>query len=91
VAISPAQCLAARGLLNLSQVKLARLANISGSMLRDFEKGRRMPTISDLAALRRALEAKGVIIVEGNGDGPGVRLRKDGGLIRATWDPPPKK
>ncbi len=62
--ISPAQSLAARGLLNLSQVKLARLANVSGSMLRDFEKGRRMPTIDDLEAIRRALEAKGARIYE---------------------------
>jgi transcriptional regulator with XRE-family HTH domain len=74
---------------NLSQVKLARLANVSGSMLRDFEKGRRMPTINNLEAIRRALEAKGVIFVEGNGDGPGVRLTKADGMIRATWDPPP--
>jgi transcriptional regulator with XRE-family HTH domain len=74
VVISPAQSLAARGLLNLSQVKLARLANVSGSMLRDFEKGR-MPTIDDLEAIRRALEAKGVEFT--NGDEPGVRLRKE--------------
>jgi transcriptional regulator with XRE-family HTH domain len=67
------------------------LANLSQSMIRDFEKGRRMPTINDLEALRRALEAKGVIFVEGNGDGPGVRLRKADGVIRATWDPPPTR
>ncbi len=30
-----------------------------------------------------------VIFVEGNGDGPGVRLTKSDGVIRATWDPPP--
>ncbi len=71
--ISPTQSLAARGLLNLSNVRLARLANVSGSMLRDFEKGRRMPTIDDLEAIRRALEAKGVEFT--NGDEPGVRLR----------------
>ena len=45
-------------------------------MLRDFENRRRVPTIEELAAIRGALEAKGVIFVEGNGDGPGVRLRK---------------
>ena len=73
--ISPAQSLAARGLLNLSHVKLARLANVSGSMLRDFKKGRRMPTIDDLEAIRRALEAKGVEFT--NGDEPGVRLREE--------------
>ena len=59
------------------------------SMLRDFEKGRRKPTIDELEAIRRALEAKGVILVEGSVDGPGVRLRKADGVIRATWNPPP--
>jgi DNA-binding transcriptional regulator YiaG len=58
VVISPAQSLAARDLLNLSQVKLARLANISGSMLRDFEKGRRKATIDEPKAIRRVLEAE---------------------------------
>ena len=65
MAISPAQSLAARGLLNLSQVTLARLANVRGSLLRDFEKGRRKPTTNELEAIRRALEAKGVIFGEG--------------------------
>jgi hypothetical protein len=60
-------------------------------MLRDFEKGRRMPTVKDLEALRRALEAKGVIFIEESGDGLGVRLRKGDSLIRATWDPPPTR
>jgi hypothetical protein len=32
-----------------------------------------------------------VIFVEENGDGLGVRLRKADRVIRATWDPPPKK
>ena len=32
--------------------------------------------------------AKGVIFVEGNGDGPGVRLTKGDGVTKATWDPP---
>jgi transcriptional regulator with XRE-family HTH domain len=91
VEISPAQSRAARALINLSLVKLARLANLSESMLRDFEKGRRMPTVNEVEALQRTLEAKGVIFGEGSGDGPGVRLRKADGVIRATWDPPPTR
>ena len=76
MAISPAQSLAARGLLNLSQVKLARLANVSGSMIRDFEKGRRTPTIGGLKAIRAALEAKGIEFT--NGDHPRVRVIRRG-------------
>ena len=67
MAIPPAQSLAARGLLNWSQVRLARLANVSGSLLRDFEKGRRKPTVNELEAICRVLEAKGVILGEGMG------------------------
>lgn len=47
-------------------------------MIRDFEKGRRVPTIDGLDAIRQALEAKGVIFGEENGDQPGVKLRKGG-------------
>ena len=91
MAISPAQSSAARHLVNISQVRLARLANVTESMLRDFEKGRRMPTIADLEAIRRALEAKGVEFITEVNDQPGVRLKKGDGVIRATWDPPPRK
>ena len=33
-------------------------------------------SLKAMAAVRRALESAGVIFVEENGDGPGVRLRK---------------
>jgi hypothetical protein len=44
----------------------------------DFERGARAPREVTLDALRRALESAGVIFVEENGEGPGVRLRKSG-------------
>jgi transcriptional regulator with XRE-family HTH domain len=91
MSLTPAQCRAARALVNLSQVRLARLANLSETMITNFENGGRMPTVNDLEALRRALEAKGLIFVEEKGDDLGVRLRKGDGGIRATWDPPPKR
>jgi hypothetical protein len=34
-----------------------------------------MTTVND-SAVRRTLEAAGVEFIDGNGDGPGVRLRK---------------
>jgi transcriptional regulator with XRE-family HTH domain len=67
MSLTPAQCRAARALVNLSQVRLARLANLSETMITNFENGRRMPTVNDLEALRRALEAKGLIFVEEKG------------------------
>ncbi len=77
MSLTPAQSRAARGLLDWSQIELAGRSNLSESTIRDFEKGRRVPSINNLAAIRAALEAAGVIFVEENGEGPGVRLRKD--------------
>lgn len=77
MSLTPAQSRAARGLLDWSQVELASRSNLSESTIRDFEKGRRVPSINNLAAIRTALEAAGVILVPENGEGPGVRLRKD--------------
>jgi transcriptional regulator with XRE-family HTH domain len=74
--ITPAQSRAARGLVDWSQTELAAQSNLSESTIRDFEKGRRVPSANNLAAVRRALESAGVIFVAENGDGPGVRLRK---------------
>lgn len=50
---------------------------MSLSTVKDFEAGRRSPTAASLAAIRAALEAAGVIFVDENGEGPGVRLRKE--------------
>lgn len=74
--LSPAQSRAARALLDWSQTQLASASNLGESTIRDFEKGRRVPTTNNLAAIRAALETAGVIFVDENGDGPGVRLRK---------------
>ena len=76
-AISAAQLRAARGLLGWSQVDLATAAKIGRATIADFESGKRDPYARTLVELRDALEAAGVIFVAENGDGPGVRLRKD--------------
>jgi hypothetical protein len=44
--------------------------------LSDFEAGKRSPHPRTLDAIRSALEKAGVIFVEENGEGPGVRLKK---------------
>jgi predicted transcriptional regulator len=74
VAILPVQCRAARGLVDMTLVDLAKSASISKNVIVDFEKGRRNPTKNNLAAIQRVLEAAGVEFT--NGDAPGVRLRK---------------
>jgi transcriptional regulator with XRE-family HTH domain len=72
--MTPDQSRAARGLLDWSQAELAARSNLSESTIRDFEKGRRIPSINNLAAVRRALEAAGVEFIDG--DEPGVRLSR---------------
>lgn len=74
MAISPAQCRAARGLIAMDQAVLAEAANVSRNVIIDFEKGRRVPGRNNLAAIQRVLEKAGVEFT--NGDAPGVRLRR---------------
>jgi len=70
----PAQCRAARALLNWSQAELSEKASVSKQTLVDFERGARQPYPRTLADIRSALEAAGVEFT--NGDSPGVRLTK---------------
>jgi transcriptional regulator with XRE-family HTH domain len=74
MSLTPEQSRAARGLLDWSQAQLASQSNLSESTVRDFEKGRRNPSVNNLTAIQKALEAAGVEFT--NGDQPGVRLRK---------------
>ncbi len=73
---APPQVRAGRALLDWSQSVLAQAAGVSLSTVKDFEAGRRQPVPNNLTAIRQALEAAGVIFVDENGEGPGVRLRK---------------
>ena len=68
---SPAQCRAARAMLDVSQEWLAKRSGLSKRALANFEGGKTKPIPNNLAAIRQALEQAGV---EFTGDG-GVRLR----------------
>ena len=74
--MTPEQCRAARALLAWSQTMLADQAHLGLSTVRDFEKGRRMPSYNNLLAMKLALEEAGVIFLAEEDEGPGVRLRK---------------
>ncbi len=74
--ITPAQCRAARALLNWSQDYLGEAAKAARKTIADFEREARTPYDRTLVAIRTALEAAGVEFT--NGDAPGVRLRKAG-------------
>lgn len=77
MSITPAQCRAARGLLNWSQDELAEATNgeVAKRSLVRFEKGGTAPQPRTLTAIRTALEAAGVMFLPPDDDGPGVRLR----------------
>ena len=74
--MTPAQCRAARGLLRWNQDDLASAAKVSIVTVRNFELEKSTPQRASLDVICRALETAGVIFIEENGDGPGVRLRK---------------
>jgi transcriptional regulator with XRE-family HTH domain len=74
--LTPGQCKAARALLELTQGELATAANLGLSTIVDFEKKRRQVSIAAIQAIREALVAHGVELIDENGGGPGVRLRK---------------
>jgi len=63
--MTPEQCRAARAWLDWSQDALASAASVGLSTVRDFEKGRRVPIANNLAAMKTALEKKGIAFVEG--------------------------
>jgi len=74
--MTPEQCRAARGWLDWSQGELATAANVSLSTVWDFEKGRRVPIANNLAAMKAALEAKGIEFVE-NDETSGLTVLKE--------------
>ncbi len=76
MSFSPAQCRAARALLNWSQSQLAQASKVATKTLADFERGSRTPYDRTLADIQTALEAAGFEFIPENGSGAGVRLRK---------------
>ena len=74
--MTPAQCRAARAMLQLSQEEVASRASVSVQTLIAFELGQRQPYARTIASIRAALEAGGVVFLDPNGAGPGVRLAK---------------
>jgi len=82
--MTPAQCRAARGLLDWSQHQLAESAHVGNTTICNFESGKATPRTAKVDVMRRALKAGGVIFLDGDGGGPGVRLRGDGASRLAT-------
>ena len=72
--LEPAQCRAARALLDWTQGQLGEATGLSVVTIRAFEKGGEMRD-SNKNLLALAFEKAGVEFIPRNGSGPGVRLR----------------
>lgn len=79
--IRPAQCRAARGLLDWTRQDLGRAARVSPQAVSDYERGLRVSHDRTVAALRNAFEAAGVIFI--GGAEPGVQLKFETEEVRS--------
>ena len=79
---------AARGLLDWSQTELGRRSNLSESTIRDFEKGRRLPSPNNVAAIRAALEIRRRDLRGGERRGAGSQIEE--GEWQVSVSPPTK-
>jgi len=66
----------ARAVLNWSLDDLAEASGAHRNTISNFETGKYRGEREKVAAMRRALEAAGVIFIDENGEGLGVRLRR---------------
>jgi len=76
--LTSAQIRAARALLRWSAEKLAQETALAVSTIRraELEEGELSMTTANKLAIRRVLEAAGVILIDENSEGVGARLRK---------------
>ena len=71
--MTPAQCRAARALIEMSPEKLAGHAVVPTNLIADFEAGNPGMRPADVKAIQQALEHAGVSFIAENGGGTGVR------------------
>jgi len=63
----PAQCRAARALLNWTQEDLVEHCKITKKTIADFERGATQPRTQTLAQITAAFEAAGIEFLDGSG------------------------
>ncbi len=70
-----------RAIARIEQSALASAAGVSVETIKRLEGMRGMVAaqVGTVFAIKRALEAAGVVFIDENGGGPGVRLKKPGG------------
>jgi len=78
----PVQCWMARTALGWCLRDLARAAAVSAPTVRHFENGEALKAVT-VEAIRRALENAGIIFIDAEDGGPGVRLATSGAAERS--------
>ena len=80
--VTSEQIRAARALLRWEQKDLAEASKVSLPSIKrlEIQPGALAAQERTVFAIRAALESSGVIFVDDNGEGAGVRLRKDGSM-----------
>ncbi|MDW9600405.1 helix-turn-helix domain-containing protein [Sinorhizobium meliloti] len=73
--ITPAQCRAARALIEWPREQLAEVSRVALRTIVDFERGARAPREVTLIAIRSALESAGVIFIDDERGEGVVKLR----------------
>lgn len=73
--MTPAQLRMARSALKIGVRDLAEMADVTTATITRFENERGGLNSVTEQKLRAALEAAGVLFIDQNGNGPGVRLR----------------
>ena len=74
--MTPAQCRAARALLDMTQSQLAERAALGLSTVVDFEKERRQVSEEAVKIIRDALEEAGIEFISENGEKVGLLARR---------------
>ncbi|WP_119270904.1 helix-turn-helix domain-containing protein [Taklimakanibacter deserti] len=87
----PSQCRAARALLGWSQADLEARSQIAKRTIADFENGVRSWHPNTERTLQSTFEDNGVLLLEADVDGPGVRLRAHAPRLCQREDVPQKR
>jgi transcriptional regulator with XRE-family HTH domain len=74
--LEPETCRAARALLDWSRARLAKESGVSAPTIDRYERGQSSPLFETVRQLRRTLEKAGVVFIDDDAAGPGVRLKE---------------
>ena len=78
--IDAGQMRAARALLGWTQRELSKASGVSEPTIKLMEnRGTQRSAMANVMAVKKALEDAGIVFIDPNGEGAGVRLRRNAG------------